>query len=71
MKTDRINALTALRDLFKRYDARVWFSTEEAWGMHDIDTHYYNVSICDSEPLRVCCKSPYYHNPSLNPRPPL
>ncbi len=65
MKTDRINALTALRDLFLRYNAQVWFCVEEAWGMHDIDTHYYCVSIRGSEPLRVCCKSPYVHTPNM------
>ena len=50
------NPLQELSALMHKYGAVIWFSTDEAWGMHDIDTHYYHVRLNGESSFRAPCR---------------
>ena len=48
--------LQELSALMHKYGALIWFSTDEAWGMHDIDTHYYHVKLNGEPEFTAPCR---------------
>jgi len=48
--------LLKLMLLFRKYRASMWFTTDEAWDPHFVDSHYYHVSVPNEPEFAVPCK---------------